>query len=94
MTTALAPHNGTRTSEAAARSLSNTAQQLAAIHALVLSRMDGLTRQEIEDATGLGGDTARPRIWSLLKSGHLIQTEQTRATRSGRQAFILVGVRK
>lgn len=49
----------------------------------------GLTRQEIEDRTGLDGNTVRPRVCELVKSSLLVEDGRTRPTRSGKPARVL-----
>lgn len=51
----------------------------------------GLTRDELEVACGLSGNAVRPRVRELQDEGHIEEdTEQTRRTRSGSQATVLV----
>lgn len=51
---------------------------------------DGMTAQQVEDATGLPGNTVRPRIVELRRAGLVVESDQTRPTRSGRSAVVLV----
>jgi hypothetical protein len=50
----------------------------------------GLTAQEIEKATGLAGNTVRPRIVELVKAGSVIDSGTTRLTRSRRKAVVWI----
>ena len=44
------------------------------------------TDEEIADRTGINPSTARPRRVDLMRQGRVRASENTRATRSGRQA--------
>lgn len=50
----------------------------------------GLTRDEIEVLTDLSGNAVRPRIRELQEEGHVEETKETRRTRSGSMAAVLV----
>ena len=52
----------------------------------------GLTREMIEDITGLAGNTVRPRCKKLLKLGRIALATWTLPTRSGRQAEVLIAL--
>lgn len=88
------PHNTRQTSILAAlAAVHAAARHRAQILGLILSAGPaGMTREEIEERSGLAGNTVRPRCVELMASGLIRATEGTRATRSGRQAEILVGV--
>ncbi len=58
----------------------------------VSNRHDGATREEIELATGLSGNTVRPRVVELIHAGSLRESNVTRKTRSGRNAAVLLRV--
>ncbi len=62
------PHSGSPTSVAAARKATPTAavQRQAVIEALATG---GKTDAEIRTATGLEGDSERPRRWQLCRDG-------------------------
>lgn len=94
MSLANAPHNGTRTSRAAALDIDNSRyRQCDQIHAAVLgSALAGMTREEIQKATGLSGDTVRPRVLELLEAGRLVNAGELRRTSSGRMAEVLLAV--
>lgn len=70
-------------------------EHLARLEAMVLDAIksageDGMTRDEIETATGLAGNCVRPRVWSLMKRGLVRTNGQRRKTTSGRHAEVLV----
>ena len=48
----------------------------------------GLTADEIDEYTGLGGDTIRPRLKDLEKQRRIYKSELQRRTRKGRFAHI------
>jgi len=50
----------------------------------------GATRQEVEAALGMSGNTVRPRVCELMEMGLVQETTETRLTPSGRRAFVLV----
>ncbi len=50
----------------------------------------GATDQELETATGMAGNTARPRRIELLKLGLIRDSGKTRETFSGRKATVWV----
>jgi hypothetical protein len=50
----------------------------------------GATRDQIEMVLGLSGSTVRPRVIELIEGGWLEETERTRKTRLGGQAFVLI----
>lgn len=90
------PHNRTPTSVAAATSkVSDAATERARVYAYIASLgAVGATREEIEDALQMPGNTVRPRVWELMgNGGHVARIREagfTRATRSGRRAEVLV----
>jgi hypothetical protein len=49
----------------------------------------GLTREEIEQVTGLGGNTIRPRVKELIGGGMLVETDRTRTTKRGSRAAVI-----
>lgn len=51
---------------------------------------DGVTDEEIQQGTGIGPSTERPRRIELVKAGAVFDSGRTRATRSGRQAVVWV----
>jgi hypothetical protein len=91
----VAPHNGTPTSKAAAESLSaeSTYTIRETIYRFIASSGDGATREEIEEALGIGGNTVRPRVRELLAAFRLREYGE-RKTRSGRNAAVLTANRK
>lgn len=54
----------------------------------VIAASDGLTDQEIERETGLGGSTVRPRRRELECAGLVRDSGKRRKTESGRQAVV------
>jgi len=85
------PHNGTATSIAAADSQSTRKVQLDRERILAHVRNSGgETRDQIEEATGMIGNTIRPRVKELLRAGKLVETTIQRPTRTGRGANVLV----
>ncbi len=48
----------------------------------------GLTDEEIQAATGLGGSTERPRRIELVKERLVVDSGRVRATKSGRNAVV------
>jgi hypothetical protein len=83
-------HNGTPTSrEAAKRHRQHASIQRSRVLAAVIMAKDGATREELEDATGLGGNSVRPRVRELIKAGLLKETGDLRKTRAGISASVL-----
>lgn len=54
--------------------------------------VNGLTRDQIEHETGIGGDSVRPRIKELKAEHRVTESGEQRATGSGRAAMVLVAV--
>jgi hypothetical protein len=83
-------HNGTTTSIEAARSIApETAQrQRDRILDYIASRPDGATDEEGQFATGIAGNTYRPRRGELERDGKIEKTLQTRRTASNRRAAV------
>lgn len=52
----------------------------------------GATAQELEQATGLAGNTIRPRLVELCAANLVERTHRRRPTRSGRDAFVYVAL--
>lgn len=94
MTTEDPPHNGKPTSILAAEEIKPTVARLREqVYAFIRDRgKAGATREEIEDGTGIKGSTCRPRCLELMKAGRITETQETRWTRSGRKAVVLVAV--
>ena len=61
------------------------------LHAIHASAY-GLTAQEIEDRTGIAGNTVRPRLVELRDAGLIVEGPRFRKTRSGRWAVVWVAV--
>lgn len=68
------PDNGTPTSKAAAASVApNVGTDLALVLSCIKAAGEhGATREEIQAATGLDGNTVRPRVWTLVRTGQVI----------------------
>ena len=83
---------GSRTSHAAAEAIEGVSgQQRSRVLAWFVSKGHrGGTSDELEDALGLSHQSAGPRIRELEKAGQLNRTTNTRPTRSGRAAGVLV----
>ena len=86
------PDNGTATSKAAAKAVPDAAKLRACVLAAIADAAAGLTREEIEAATGLSGNTVRPRVWELVRAG-IVKPEGVRKTQSGRAAAVIVRVK-
>lgn len=81
-----------QTSRDAARQLSpaKAATQRDRIRQFVADRGDeGATRDQIVSSLALAVNAVCPRVLELIASGHLIESTETRQTRSGRKAFVL-----
>lgn len=87
-------HNNTPTSMAAADSVQPHVESLRdrVLAAIRAAGFCGLTRDEAERATGLAGNTVRPRISELLAAGHIVPSGEIRRTKSNRPAEVLVAV--
>lgn len=90
------PHNGSDTSRAAAKSAASKAlRQRERILQFIRDRGDhGDTREEFELATGISGNTTRPRGRALCKAGLIRETSCTRRTAAGSAARVLIAVGK
>jgi hypothetical protein len=86
------PDNGTDTSIAAAKAVPDAATLRACVLETIAAAAAGLTREEIEAATGLSGNTVRPRVWELVRAGLVVECG-TRRTASGRAAAVVVRVK-
>ena len=86
-----APHSGSPTSRAAAEAIEPTAHTLRAKVLEFIRSQDhyGATRQEIELALSMSGDTCRPRCKELLAMNLIRATTDTRPTVAGRSAVVL-----
>lgn len=88
------PSNGTATSQAAADSMRSHAATLRGLLlALLQLNHDGLTDEEAQHSLGMNPNTQRPRRGELVTAKLVIDSGETRATRSGRQAIIWKAVR-
>lgn len=78
------------TSQAAATSMkSHAASQRETVYRAIRTDPDGLTDEQIERATGLLGNTVRPRRVELAREGRIC-AKGTRKTSSGRSAVVWV----
>jgi predicted transcriptional regulator len=84
-------HNGTQTSIAAAEHAQSGAAvaRQRILEAIRAASIHGLTREQIEVATGLSGNTCRPRVSELLAAGTIEEAGEIRRTTSGRAAKVL-----
>lgn len=80
------------TSAAAERSIIRAAPNLRrrVFDAIEAAGAAGLIAEEVEGATGLGGNTVRPRLMELAKEGRIMRAPRVRPTRSGRCAVVWV----
>jgi hypothetical protein len=85
-------HNGTPTSRAAAEQIEPiSGKARAGILDYLRSRgAEGATADEIEQDTGISGNTVRPRLCELDDLGRISKTDETRPTSSGRRAAVWV----
>ena len=85
-----APHNGTETSKAAARSIAPRMNPMRMVILAALLRVDdqGATADEIERRTGMTGNSVRPRLVEMETLMWVVRDGDTRETRSGRPASI------
>ncbi len=86
------PHNRTATSrQAAALAKPFACRQLSRVLAFSVERGDdGATDEECQLATGISGDSQRPRRQWLVKHGYLHQSKNMRMTTKGRAAVVWV----
>jgi len=94
VTTDHPPHNGKPTSILAAEEIKPTVARLREqVYAFIRDRGKvGATREEIETSLAINSNSCRPRVWELLKANRIAETQETRLTRSGRKAVVLVAV--
>lgn len=87
----LPAHNGTATSREAAESIVPhvNGQQQQILAELRQLGQHGATREELQIATGLDGNALRPRCLELRAKGLIVESSETRLTKSGRRAFVL-----
>lgn len=85
-----APHDGTETSKAAARSIAPRMNptRMKILGALLRSGPHGLTAQEIEQHTGMTGNSIRPRLVEMATLTWVSRGPEVRATKSGRDAAV------
>jgi hypothetical protein len=84
-------HNGTATSIAAAESKRGSAatDRQRVLDAIRAAGIHGLTREQIEVATALTGNTVRPRVAELIAAGTIEEAGELRRTTTGRAARVL-----
>lgn len=89
---ALVPTNGTMTSAEAARAASANAEtdEEKVIRVIRAAGVSGLTRDEICAAAKLGGDSVRPRCWSLLRRRLIVVSDEIRRNANGRACEVLI----
>ena len=83
---------GSATSRAAAVAMEDdaAAQREVVLGLIVAAGIHGMTRQELERETGLSGDSIRPRVWELTRSGLLEASDEIRRSQAGRECQVLV----
>jgi hypothetical protein len=54
----------------------------------------GMTREELEEHLGLGGNSVHPRVLELIEGGWVYETPDRRLTRAGHEAVVLRVTRK
>jgi predicted ArsR family transcriptional regulator len=88
------PHNRTPTSRAAADQIEPVSGKARATVLEYLRSRDkeGATADEIEEGTGISGNTVRPRVFELRQMGLVEDSKTTRPTRSGRRAAVWVAI--
>lgn len=86
------PSNGTRTSNAAAESVRESAKSLRqrVLNHLLACGKAGATDEEMQAALGMNPSTQRPRRGELVVLGLVCDSGATRPTTSGRQATVWV----
>ena len=86
---------GSETSEEAARKIEPQRGKLQTLCYLAIKSAgaSGMTAQEVETATGLPGNTVRPRIVELWEQQRIERTGERRPTRSGRMAVVWIARR-
>lgn len=84
-------HNHTATSIAAAEHAQSGAAvaRQRILDAIQAAGVHGLTREEIEAATGIGGNTVRPRCRELIQRQIIEEAGEQRMTKSGDRAMVL-----
>jgi hypothetical protein len=82
-----APWSHHSTSRDAAQAIAPHLNRLAALMLSAL-RACPATADELERATGLAGNTVRPRLWELRRRELVVDSGLTRRTPSGRKAIV------
>ena len=87
-----APYSNSTTSKAAALAIAPklAGRRLEVLEAIRKAGTDGATDEEIEAATGLPGNTVRPRRGELADMDLIVKAEFTRPTRSGNVADVWI----
>jgi hypothetical protein len=80
------PHS--ETSKAAAGQIETTTGELRARVLAHLKACGGATDEETQDALGMAQNTERPRRVELVRAGRVIDSGETRKTKSGRSAVV------
>ncbi len=55
---------------------------------VAIGKFGGATAEQIEEATGMSGNTVRPRLKELEDGLFIVKTAETRMTRAGRAAIV------
>lgn len=85
-----ARRNAPQTSRDAARTLHAPTREehYRLILAALASAPEGLTDQELQDVTGIGESSERPRRGELAEQGRIVLTGKKRKTRAGKVADV------
>ena len=84
------PHNGSRTSYAAAVSVQGATPRLRGIVLARIKAAGGLTCDEVEAEAQMSHQTTSARIRELALAGAIVDSGERRKTRSGRAACVWV----
>ena len=83
------------TSHAAALRIEPAADTLRAeVYAWIIRcGLHGATDEELQTALHMAGNTERPRRVELMDGGHVVDSQQRRKTKSGRDAVVWIATR-
>ena len=88
------PSSNSTTSKEAAKEIEPHVPNLREIVYMIYSRPDGATDEQVCIATGLSGNTVRPRRSEILAAGRIKDSGERRKTMSGRNAIVWVAVQE
>jgi len=83
------PYSNETTSKNAAEQYNHVVADRLRVLYFLINTPDGATREELETALSIQGNTLRPRVWELLKTKKIVESKNTRLTRAGRKALVL-----